>query len=160
MLAIQPFSSQALRTLFIQTTYAPEAGVQNYDISYYDDAETQSEILCEWLKEIKALGYRPDEITVLSFRTDRASAAEKLIREGYNLRPAWQNSKAVAYASIHAFKGMENKVIILTDIVLGYQDFHRDLFYTGITRGTEIVRILCDAVSQKILIGWLSDGVD
>ncbi len=51
---------------------------------------------------------------------------------------------------------MENKVIILTDVVLGDQDFHRDLFYTGMTRSTESVRVLCDKGSQEILTRWLT----
>ncbi len=29
---------------------------------------------------------------------------------------------------------MENKIVILTDVVLKEHDFQRDLFYTGITR--------------------------
>jgi ATP-dependent exoDNAse (exonuclease V) alpha subunit len=62
----------------------------------------------------------------------------------------------MSYASIHSFKGMENKVIILTDVVLGNQDFHRDLFYTGMTRATECVRILCEKSSQQTLLGWLT----
>lgn len=134
--------------------------VQNYDIFFYDDEQTQFEKLCGWLNDFELLEYRPDEITLLSFRTDNASIAERLKRAGYNIKPAWQNSRCVSYASVHSFKGMENKVIILTDVALGSQDFHRDLFYTGITRGTEVVHILCDKSSKQTLVSWLSEGAE
>ena len=43
-----------------------------------------------------------------------------------------------------SFKGLENKVIILTDVVLAEPQFHRHLFYTGMTRANESVRVYCD----------------
>ena len=54
----------------------------------------------------------------------------------------------------------ENKAIILTDVVLNDLDFHRDLFYTGMTRATESVRVLCDKRSQETLCGWLAGKAD
>lgn len=134
--------------------------LHNYDIFFYDSDQAQLDKLSQWLKECRAQGYRPSEITILSFRSDRASAAAQLKDAGYKLRPAWQAGDYTAYASVHAFKGMENKVIILTDIVLGEQELHRDLFYTGMTRSTESVRVLCDKGSQGILTKWLSERAD
>jgi ATP-dependent exoDNAse (exonuclease V) alpha subunit len=59
------------------------------------------------------------------------------------------------FTSVHAFKGMENKVIILTDVALDNKDFHRDLFYTGMTRATESVRVLCYEKSKATILNWL-----
>ncbi len=131
-------------------------GVHNYDISYFDTDLAQLDQLRRWIGEFKAQGYRPSEITLLSFRADRSSAAARLQAAGHKLLPARQAGNAMSYASIHSFKGMENKVIILTDVVLSNQDFHRDLFYTGMTRATECVRILCAKDSQQMLIRWLT----
>ncbi len=134
-------------------------GVHNYDISYYDTDLAQLEQLSRCIGEFKAQGYRPSEITLLSFRADQFSAAARLQASGHKLLPARQAGNAMSYASIHSFKGMENKVIILTDVVLGNQDFQRDMFYTGMTRATESVRILCAKDSQQTLFGWLT-GID
>jgi hypothetical protein len=131
-------------------------GAHNYDICYFDSDVAQLEQLRRWIGEFKAQGYRPSEITLLSFRTDRSSAAARLQAAGHKILPVRQAGSAMSYASIHSFKGMENKVIILTDVVLGNQDFHRDLFYTGMTRATECVRILCEKSSQQTLLGWLT----
>lgn len=131
-------------------------GAHNYDICYFDTDVAQLEQLSRWIGEFKAQGYRPSEITLLSFRADRSSAAARLQAVGHKILPVRQAGSAMSYTSIHSFKGMENKVIILTDVALGNQDFHRDLFYTGMTRATECVRILCEKTSQQTLLQWLT----
>ena len=130
-------------------------GIHNYDIFFYEHEQAQLDRLGQWLGEFKAQGYKPSEITLLSFRADHLSAAARLKHAGHKLRPAWQAGELASYASVHAFKGMENKVVILTDVALDDRDFQRDLFYTGMTRATESVRVLCDKGSQETLFGWL-----
>jgi len=50
---------------------------------------------------------------------------------GFNLYPAWKFADVTAYTSVHAFRGLENKIVIVADAVLGAADFHGHLFYTG-----------------------------
>jgi hypothetical protein len=136
-------------------------GIQNYDIFFYGNEREQRDKLAQWLKEFRTQGYRPAEITVLSFRTSDESAASRLAAEGFKLRPAWQQSAdSTSYTSVQAFKGLESKVVILTDVVLGDPSFHRDLFYTGMTRACESVRVLCDKSSQNTLTSWITGKVD
>jgi hypothetical protein len=132
-------------------------GIHNYDIFFYADEPEQQAQLARWIKEFKSQRYRPDEITILSFRASSDCAAARLAATGFNLRPAWQHAaNCTAYTSVQAFKGMENKVIILTDVVLGEPHFHRHLFYTGMTRAKETVRVSCDKRSQQTLASWLT----
>ncbi len=133
-------------------------GLQNYDIYFYDSNEAELEKLKQWLGDMKEFGYKPSDVTLLSFCSDESSAASHLKRAGYKLRPAWQTGEGQSYASVHAFKGMENKIIILTDVMLTGLAFQRDLFYTGMTRATECVRVLCDKRSEAVLCGWLAGG--
>jgi superfamily I DNA/RNA helicase len=93
---------------------------------------------------------------VLSFCAAEVSAAANLKRTGYGIYEAWRGFEGVSYASVQAFKGLEAKVVILTDVVLGEQEFHRDLFYTGMTRATEAVRVLCSKESQETLLAWIN----
>ncbi len=148
---------------FTETVYSAYlrtgGGLHNYDIFFYDDEAAQASKLGQWLKEFKAQGYRSSEISLLSFRADHLSAASRL-DSAFKLRPAWQSSSHTAYASVHAFKGLENKVIILTDVSLDDRDFQRDLFYTGMTRATESVRVLCDRRSQETLYRWFAGKTD
>jgi hypothetical protein len=134
-------------------------GIQNYDISFYEQESEQLDTLAKWLKEFRNQGYKSFEITVLSFRNSDDCAAARLAGAGFNLRPAWKPAGGTAYTSVHAFKGLENKVVIITDVVLGAADFHRHLFYTGMTRASESVRVLCENNSQNTLIGWLTGKV-
>jgi hypothetical protein len=134
--------------------------IQNYDIQFYANEDEQRDRLAQWLRELKALGYRPQEITVLSFRPAEQSVAARLEREGFKLAPAWrQTTAAIPYASVHAFKGMENKVVILTDVLLSDPDCQRALFYTGMTRARDSVRVLCHHASQVTLMKWISEGL-
>jgi Nuclease-related domain/UvrD-like helicase C-terminal domain/AAA domain len=130
-------------------------GVHNYDIYFYEHERAQLDQLARWLKEFKSEGYKPSEITILSFRSTDACAATQLKNEGFKLRPAWRAGEFTGYASVHSFKGMESKVVILTDLVLGELASHRHIFYTGMTRATESVRVLCDMNSKEALLGWI-----
>lgn len=131
-------------------------GHHNYDVHFYKDSVDQIEKLKQWLRDFKGLGFRNSEISLVSFRNDEESAAAALVRSGYKLRPAWQNGDTIAFSSIHAFKGMENKVVILTDVSLAGHMGQRYLFYTGMTRATECVRVLCDEDSVSIFGKWIS----
>lgn len=136
-------------------------GMQNYDIFFYEDEREQLEKLTQWLREFRAQGYAPSDITVLSFRSSDDCAAAKLAKAGISIRPAWQcSNNSPSFTSVQAFKGLENQIIMLTDVALGDADFQRHLFYTGMTRARESVRVLCDKKSQKTLIGWLSEKVE
>jgi superfamily I DNA/RNA helicase len=110
-----------------------------------------------WLSEFRAQGFKPWEITLLSFCSEEASAAMQLKKEACKLNPAWMENRHTGYATIHSFKGMENKVIILTDVDLSGRDIERSLFYTGMTRATESVRVLCSESSKNSLISYLQN---
>jgi hypothetical protein len=136
-------------------------GLHNYDIFFYHSEREQSEKIAQWLKEFRTQGYRTGDITLLSFRAPQESAAFRLAAAGFRLQPLRQHpADVISYSSVHAFKGLENKVIILTDVVLGEREFQRDLFYTGMTRACETVRVLCDAGSQATLSKWLVEKAD
>src|SRR6266511_1778250 len=130
-------------------------GVQNYNISFYTSETEQLNQLSQWLKEFKAQRYKPSEITILSFRAGEACAATQLRDRGLKIGPAWHRGDHIGYATVHAFKGLENKIILLTDVLLEEKDFHRYLFYTGMTRATEVARVLCDIRSKETLFSWL-----
>lgn len=131
-------------------------GAADYDIVFYETGRAQLDQLGNWLREFKQEGYRASDITVLSFCTPDVSAAARLAPEGFALRPVWQGGNNTGYTSVQAFKGMENKVIILTDVVLEDPQFQRDLFYVGMTRATDSVRVLCAISSQDVLSGWIT----
>jgi len=66
------------------------------------------------------------------------------------------------YSAIASMKGMYEiaAVAILIAVVLDGLDCRRDLFYTGMTRATESVRVLCDKNSQGTILTWLARRAD
>lgn len=131
----------------------------NFDIAFYSSDIQQAEILSSLLGEFRNAGYKPADINVLSFSSDENSLAGRGMVQGWAFAPLWQNmSNRISYGSVHAFKGLENKIIILSDVVLSEKGFQRDLFYTGMTRATESIRILCHDSSKDILAGWMKTG--
>jgi superfamily I DNA/RNA helicase len=138
------------------TCYLRTGGsLENYDIFFYERDSEQLESIVRELTLFRSRGYRASEITLLSMRSDPRSAAVRLTQAGNRFRPAWQGGEQTSFASIHAFKGMENKVVFLTDVLLDDEEFSRDVFYTGLTRATESVRVFCDKRSQAALVSWL-----
>jgi hypothetical protein len=130
-------------------------GHHNYDISFYSSADQQDTLLRRALSEATQNGYRASEVAVLSFCAPERSAADRLRRSGIALRPAWQAGTAPIYTSVSAFKGMESKVVVITDVDVDDSEFHRNLLYTAVTRATEMVRILCSSASTDTLAGWM-----
>jgi hypothetical protein len=130
--------------------------VRNYDISYYKDEREQVEKLAKWIDEFVRAGYRESDITILSLGSAENSTAARLGESDKRLLPAWRSGSHIGFTSVHAFKGLENKVVVLTDVNLSDPAFHRDIFYTGMTRATETVRVLCNVSSQKTLMSWIA----
>ncbi|NTW70049.1 MAG: ATP-binding domain-containing protein [Chlorobiaceae bacterium] len=133
--------------------------IENFDIAFYSSDDIQAEILSSWLKEFRNAGYKPEDITILSFLSDERSLAGRGLVQAWHPAPLWQDTaNRIRYGSVYAFKGLENKIVILTDVILTEQGFQRDLFYTGMTRATETIRILCHESSKKVLSGWMKTG--
>lgn len=106
------------------------------------------------LQAIRSSGYRDSEITILSFCAPDKSAARSLVQEGARLFPVGSGEKTVTYTSVHAFKGMENKIIVVTDLNLANAPTSRALFYTALTRATESVHILCRPEDSQQILAW------
>lgn len=128
-----------------------------YDIEFYRNSADQAAIVRRWLSEFREKGYRPGEIAILSFGAEADSIAKQLLAEGLPLQPAWKHGDGTVYSTIHAFKGLERKVILLTDLAPRQSDFYRHLIYTGLTRAVEEVRILCQEDAREVLAKWLKE---
>lgn len=102
-----------------------------------EEAESVGNAINLLLKE----GMEPSAISVLSTKSDRLSVAgggKLKIDAPLISLSAMQSSpseaKAVTYCSIQAFKGLENKVVFLTDIEEMDSDWMKTVNYVGFTR--------------------------
>jgi hypothetical protein len=143
----------------LYTGYLCGAGsVDDLSLDAYGSAEEQDALLASHLRDLRARGFRDGQITVLSFCQPAASAAARLHAAGHRLVPNCLRADRTGYTSVHAFKGLDNRAIVLTDVVVGAQEFHRHLFYTAMTRSTGPIRMLCHKDSMATLQKWILEG--
>lgn len=128
---------------------------QNFDLMFYDSDQDQEKLLRDLRTSLRTKGWKPSEISILSFCAENKSLAKRVAQHDHSLQPAWLKSSATSYSSIYSFKGMENHIIIVTDVVVDGKDIQRNLFYTGMTRALDTVYILCHEHSKCSLQQWL-----
>ncbi len=127
-----------------------------FNLAWFEDRQDEAEKIAKELSAIRRLGYREEEIVLLSFVREAQSVVPLLRERGMQLRHAGENGTGIRYATIQAFKGLEASVVLLCDLVPeAGQDYQRHLLYTGITRATELVRVFCDRGRQDMLLEWL-----
>lgn len=124
------------------------------EVRYYADAAQQAALLCQALDELAEAGFRGPQVAVLSTRGDghcvAATLTERpwcdrvtsLMREGPHGPVPDLRSGKTRYASIHRFKGLEARAVVLTDLDHLEKPRDRDLFYIGATRATQRLVIL------------------
>lgn len=123
----------------------PDDGVEP-DILYYSDMPEQCRRLGETLQRLLDEGFRGSDVAVLSARGQGTCAAqmqtspwrERLGSFGQSMSPH------IGHCSIYAFKGLEAKAIVLTDIERLSDENSQSLCYTGITRALHRLVILAD----------------
>ena len=126
------------------------------DVAYVSCMDRKDELakLKGVIQDVRSKGYKDSQITLLSFRASAHSAARQLVNEGFRMALPSAQWTGMQYTSVHAYKGLENEVIIVTDVELGHGDLSRALFYTALTRSTGIVRVLCRQEDALQLIKW------
>jgi hypothetical protein len=130
----------------------PDSGL-NPKTHYWESEVSQIELLSQVLTELRADGYSGREIVILSKRAFK-SAAESLPEKWRSqLRPAGDVPiGGIRHCSIHAFKGLESPVVIVTDIDALDAGVDDSLFYVAGTRATERLYVLASAQVKAAVI--------
>lgn len=109
----------------------------------FHDGNEEVDLLSDKLAELIRNGVKKEDITILSpFRFEK-SIASKVTK--YKIDKAGLNSNNITYSTIQGFKGLENSVIILTDINSYKQS---DLMYVGMSRARTTL-IIFESVEAK-----------
>ena len=139
--------------------YMREGGsLSNWDLVCYASASQQADMIIECIQRARNEGFKNCDITLLSFCAIEKAIFRNLTAKGIVIDKATElDSGNLRYSTVNAFKGMENKVIIITDVVLSPQSksLERRVFYTGMTRATEKLFIVCRESSSSILRDWV-----
>ncbi len=108
------------------------------EVVFYRKADGQARLLHQKVLALRR-DFRPDEIVVLSTREDAACCAAQVGRDHSDaglapFRTADRSSSAVGFATIHAFKGLEAPVVVLTDVQTLEGPGVEALLYVGMSR--------------------------
>jgi hypothetical protein len=140
----------------LYTSYARGGGNSTgVSLAVADSEQERIQTVLGKLAEVRAAGFKSHDIVFLSFSAPEHSLARALIKRGETIYPAGDADHGMSYSSVHAFKGMEKRVVFITDIDLSKGDQARDLLYTALTRATERVCLLAGSDDAKRLTGWL-----
>jgi hypothetical protein len=122
-------------------------------VSYmcYGSKEEQVSALLKLLDHLKAEGVLESDVTILSPRRREISAVPGIANRDILPYVPGSNSAAITFSTIQAFKGLENSVIVLTDIE-SYSN--TQLLYVGFSRARSMLFVLesTDAFEERKLL--------
>lgn len=129
---------------------------------FYETDEQQQQYLVESLDALAAAGFVGRDIAVLAPSASGVAMRLGPGPWGQRLRAASDEPAPgyVRFATIHAFKGLEARAVILTDIDQVDGGRAESLFYTGLTRATERLVILANHQIRAALISRAEAGAD
>ncbi len=134
----------------------PDSGVEPQTI-YFDAQADQDRELIELLGLLFSEGYSGREIVVLSPRA-QGSCAERITVAPWvdRLKPASAITPGgIRYCTVHAFKGLEAPVVIVTDVTSIGTDVDHSLFYVAVTRATDRLYVLAAASLKPTVLQLL-----
>jgi hypothetical protein len=120
----------------------------------YDRIEDQDAIVLAEIEGLIAEGLPKKDIVLLSFCGEDRSVAARLKAKGHRVAPAGRAGQGeIAFATINAFKGMERRAVIITDIDdLRELEHERHRLFVGATRATDRLRVLLSTQARDVIL--------
>lgn len=130
--------------------------VESTDVEpvFYRKSSDQTNVLLSTVKKLLRT-FKPFEIVILSTRTDTDSCACAASHgiDGIHFVPyrkAMNDTNAIRYCSVHAFKGLESAAVVLTDVEQIEGDQAKALLYVGMSRARiQLYILMHDRVRPK-----------
>jgi len=139
----------------------PDNGIEP-EIHYYTCNSEGHARLIQTLEALYEKGYRGDDIVILSPLTAPRSAASRICRQPWanRIRRLGEAGNGyIRYTTVHAFKGLEARCIVVTDIEEMTESSSSVLFYIAVTRSTETLSIIANERTRtQILSICLGDN--
>lgn len=129
---------------------------------YYDDEQEQADMLAEILEQLYDEGFAGEDIIILS-TIKKGAAAKRLTSAPWKdrIKPFEKSPTRgfVRSSTVHAFKGLEAPVVILTDITEASGSDAQSLFYTGLTRPTDRLYVLASSDVAREIVNLVQQAV-
>ena len=130
--------------------------IDNFSLKFYSTDLEQINVLADIIRGYKAIGYNDSDIVILSLVKDEDCVAKNLVKLSFKTSSAKiALPNTIRYCTVNSFKGLEAKVVIVTDVEASENEFKRNQLYTALTRSTECVHVLFAEASRKLVGNWL-----
>lgn len=132
------------------------------EIDFYTTKAEQRKNMCCHLERL-CQAYKPSELVILSTKEDGSSCASELAPESSfvitrSLRDEDLKKNQVGFATIHAYKGLEAPVVILTDIDKLTGERAQALLYIGMSRARLRLVLLVHESCRKEWLQIVQEG--
>ncbi|WP_347169646.1 ATP-binding domain-containing protein [Pseudomonas salmasensis] len=123
-------------------------GLHAWNLGLYQDAADQVRQIITCIDSALASGFSTEDVTVLSFGAEHQSVLPLLYETSRHpfVSAGAKGVRGIRCSTVPAYKGLENKVIIITDVIPSDSGFDRSRFYTGITRAQERLHLFLSRV--------------
>ena len=126
------------------------------DHRYWKKAADLVETLDKVVSRLVTEGIAPNDIVILSPRRLESSSMASITQAGgLPLRDVSADQKlgekAIAFSTVHAFKGLESAVVIVTDIEQVDTDEARSLLYVAMSRARSLLVLLIREAARAVL---------
>lgn len=120
------------------------------DYVNYDDSDSQRRALERVLSQLASeADIEPAEVVILSrYRLEQSAAASLTNTTGFCIRPVDAPAPAnlrkptFLFATAHAFKGMESKIVVMCDVDRIESEEDRSLLYVAMSRARSLLTVL------------------
>jgi len=145
-----------------KTILRPNSGIMP-EVRFYSSANEQCRMLVACLEELRKEKFDSQDVVVLSTHGNEKCVAHSINIQAWKgkLRPYGETTIGgdIRYCSIHAFKGMEAPVIIVTDVDTFENPTARTLFYIAATRALHRLIILAnDSIRNEMSKAFSESG--
>lgn len=130
--------------------------------AFYTSAEDQARLLRQTLSELQATGELSAlDIVILSPVVESCARRLWMSGAGPALVPLpARRSGATSFGTVAAFKGLEAPAVVLTDIEEVGTDRAQRLFYVGVSRATDRLKVLARNGTQGAIARLITGGSD
>ncbi|OZE78330.1 nuclease [Rhodococcus sp. 15-649-2-2] len=123
----------------------------------YESSDQQTSLLIKAVRDLKAEGYKNEEIVILSPLNQKSAArttSDPWLRQ--LLRP--EDGRApvpgkLRFTTIHSFKGLDSPAVVLTDLKSDAATSFEAILYIGLTRATDRLTAIIEMKTLKQIYG-------
>jgi hypothetical protein len=125
-------------------------------LNFYTNDEDQIRQVVKTLEQAYDEGFVGQDIVLLSPRSDLALATRLPSPWKERLTPARQPMRGrIRFCTIHAFKGLDASLVVLTDLDPIALRTTEPIFYVGITRALHQLSIFIDETARGVILNLL-----